>query len=263
MAVVNASSSTRLHRQLDLLYVLVRRNLKVKYQGTALGFLWTLLQPTLTAILLISVFSYVVRIPIRNYWAFLISGIIVWNFLQQCINAGSFIFSEHRNVVRSIALPKELLVISAVLSRLIEFGAALLVVLAILVLVHHETVPASLLTLPVLIVFQILLAAGVAFPMAIISVWYHDVQHALPVLLMGLFYASPIFYPVSMVPEGVRSVYLINPIAQLLHLYHVALYEGKFPSVGELSGAALTCLIVFSMGYFIYFRYQSSVAEFV
>ena len=263
MLVVNFPSSTMFHRHLDLLYVLVRRNLKIKYQGTVLGFLWALLQPALTALLLISVFSYVVRIPITNYWAFLISGFIVWNFIQQCINAGAFTFSDHRNVVRSVYLPKELLVISAVLSRLFEFAAALLVVLLILVLAHHQTVPASLLTLPVLIVLQILLAAGFAFPMAIISVWYHDVQHMLPVLLMALFYASPIFYPVSFVPEAVRSLYLLNPIAQLLRLYHITLFEGRFPSVVELTGAVLAGLIVFSLGYLFYFRYQRNIAEFV
>jgi len=260
---VNSSWQLADHPQLDLLYVLVRRNLKVKYQGSVLGFLWALLQPALTAILLISVFSYVVRIDMKNYWAFLISGYIVWMFISQSINAGTLIFSEHRSVVRSISLPKDLLVVSAVLSRFIEFIAALLFVLLILVIFHHKTVPASLLTLPVLMVLQILLALAIAFPMGIISVWYRDVQHALPPLLMVLFYSSPIFYPVSMVPEGFRSVYLMNPIAQVLHLYHVALYEGKFPSVVELSAAALTTLILLSLGYFFYSRYQGSVPELV
>lgn len=260
---MNTSPLSGFLRHLDLLYVLVRRNLKVKYQGSVLGFLWALLQPVLTAIILISVFSYVLRIPIKNFWAFLISGIMVWNFLQQCINAGAFIFSEHRNVVRSIALPKELLIVSGVLSRLAEFIVGLLVVLLILIFGHHKGVPVSFLTLPVLMILQILLATGIAFPMGIIAAWYYDVQHALPVFLMALFYASPIFYPISMVPESIRSVYLINPIAQILRLYHVALYEGKIPSLREFSEATIITLIVFVIGYFIYSRYQSTIAEIV
>ena len=260
---MNPFKYTTLSRHLDLLHVLVSTNLKVKYQRSALGFLWTLLQPALMALLLISVFSYIVRIPMTNYWAFLISGYMVWNFILQCINGGVFIFVEHANVVRSISLPKEVLVVSAVISRLFEFIGGLLVVVVILVLAHHKTVPASFLVLPVLFVFQIALTVGIAFPLSIISVWYYDVQYALSVIVIALFYVSPVFYPVSMVPEGFRSVYLINPIAQVLELYHVALYEGKFPSVIDLSETALTSLIVLILGYLFFYRYQSSVAEIV
>ena len=253
----------KIQRNIDLVYVLVRRNLKIKYQGSVLGFFWALLQPALTAMLLIAVFTYIVRIPIDNYWAFLLSGFIVWGFLQQCINAGSLVFSEHCNVVRSIAMPKELLVVSAVLSRLVEFLAALFVVLLIIVFAHHQSLPGSFFTLPLLIVFQIFLAAGIAFPMGIISVWYRDVQHALPVLLMALFYVCPVFYPITMVPEEGRFAYQMNPIAQVLKLYHVVLYDGTFPSILEFFVTAISSLLVLAIGYIFYCRYQNRVAEIV
>ena len=263
MRALNPAMLGSLMRQFELLHRLVTRNLMVKYQRSALGFLWTLIQPAFIAILLISVFTFVVRIPLKNYWAFLVSGFIVWNFIQHCINAGSYIFSDHANVIRSISLPKELLIVGAVLSRLVEFILELLIVLVVLAWAHHHSIPASFLTLPVLILFQTVLAIGIAFPIAIISVWYHDVQHALPVILMALFYLSPVIYPVEMVPKGFEFLYLYNPFAQVLELYHAVLYNGVFPSVHDLSITALTSLLVMLLGYIFFNRYQDYIAEIV
>ena len=253
----------RLGRSSELLYGLVLRNLKVKYHRSSLGFLWTLIQPVFIALLLISVFTFIVRIPMKNYWAFLVSGFIVWNFIHYCINAGSYIFLEHANVIRSISMPKGLLIVSAVLSRLVEFILELLIVLAIISWAHHESIPASYIMLPFLILIQTVLSLGLAFPIAVISVWYHDVQHALPVLLMALFYVSPVFYPITLVPEELQFVYLYNPIAQVLKLYHVVLYEGAFPSLSDLAGTALLSLCVFLVGYLFFHRYDSYIAEIV
>ena len=247
----------------ELLQKLVVRNLKVKYQRSILGFLWTLIQPVIMILIIISVFTYVVRIQIEDYWAFLVSGFFVWNFIQQCINAGSYVIMEHANMIRSVALPKVLLIVSAVLSRLIEFLLELLIVLVILLLVHHKGVPVGFLAVPVLIVLQVLLALGLALLISIPAVFYHDIQHALPLVLMALFYMSPVFYPITMVPYSFQSVYLFNPIAQILDLYHIALYQGDFPSALALSRTILTSILTVMAGYFIFNRYQSVIAEIV
>ena len=97
------------------------RNLKVKYQRSLLGFVWTLVNPLLTVTILVVVFSHVVRIQVPHYWAFLLSGYFVWNFMLQTLNTGTYIFAEHSRLTRSVAFPSEILVFSAAGSRLIEF----------------------------------------------------------------------------------------------------------------------------------------------
>lgn len=247
----------------ELLRSLVIRNLKLKYQRSVLGFFWTLLNPLFMVAVLVMVFTYVVRIPLSNYWAFLISGFFVWNFMQQSLSVSTYIFAEHANLIRSIAFPKEVLIISAVLTRLVEYLAELLLVAIILVLVHHQGLPASFCMLPLLILVQLLLGVGLAMPIATIAAFYNDVQHAIPIVLMAFFYISPVFYPVGLIPESFQSIYLTNPVAQLLTLYHAVLYEGNFPSVALLGKTVLVSTMIALVGFIIFSRFKNVFAEIV
>jgi ABC-2 type transport system permease protein len=263
------SSAVRRHplaevwRYRGMLRALTARNLKVKYQGSALGFVWTLLNPLLMVGVLVAVFSHIVKIPLPHYWAFLLSGYFVWNFVQQSIGSASYIIAEHAALRRSVAFPSEVLVLGAVLARLIEFAAEMLLVLVALIALHHHAVPPSFALLPVLVLIQFLLVLGLVLPIASLAVFYHDVQHALPVALIILFYASPVFYPATMVPAAIRHLYLLNPVASLLTLYHTTLYEGRVPSLALLAASGLVSLALSLLGYAIFNRHKSVFAEIV
>jgi ABC-type polysaccharide/polyol phosphate export permease len=250
-------------RYRELLRSLVVRNLKVKYQRSLLGFVWTLVNPLLTVSILVVVFSHVVRIPVPHYWAFLLSGYFVWNFMLQTLNTGTWIFAEHSRLTRSVAFPSEILVFSAAGSRLIEFVAEISLILAVMILVHHHGVPASYALIPLLMVIQVVLAVGLALPIATLSVFYYDVYHALPIALTSLFYLSPVFYPASMVPEAVRTVYFLNPIAGLLTLYHDVVYAGQWPSATLLAGTCAATALVGVLGYAVFHRYAAVFPEIV
>jgi ABC-2 type transport system permease protein len=264
---VNAAGRTApladVWRHRGMLRSLVVRNLKVKYQRSALGFLWTFLNPLLTVGILAAVFSRVVRIPIPDYWAFLVSGYFTWNFTQQMLSSGTYVIAEHTGLRRSVAFPNEVLVLSAAASRLVEFAVELVFVLLALALLHHHGVPASYALLPLLVVLQVVLAVGLVMPIATVSVFYSDVQHALPIALMMLFYVSPVFYPTTLVPAAFQSLYYLNPLAGLLTLFHVVLYEGRFPSAALLGGTAAGALAIFALGYVVFNRYKALFAEVV
>lgn len=253
----------RVWRYRELLRSLIVRNLKVKYQRSLLGFVWTLINPLFTVAILVLVFSHVVRIPVPHYWAFVLSGYFVWNCILQTLNTGTYIFAEHSRLTRSVAFPSEILVFGAAGSRLLEFIAEITLILACLVAFHHFRVPPSFALLPLLLVIQVLLVIGLALPIATLSVFYYDVQHALPIALTTLFYLSPVFYPAEMVPEAVRPFYFLNPIAGLLTLYHDILYFGRMPSPGLLFGVIAAALLVYTIGYAIFNRYSSVYAEIV
>jgi ABC-type polysaccharide/polyol phosphate export permease len=244
-----------------LLPSLLSRDLKVKYQRSLLGFVWTLINPILVSLILITVFSVVVRIPIESYWAFLLSGYFAWNFAQQCIGASSSIFQEHASLRRNVAFPVEILVLSAALSRLVEFLIELVVMVALICYLHHGSVPVSITLLPVIILIQIFIALGLMFPISVLSVMFHDIQHAIPTITLILFYISPILYPVNYVPEAAMPWYYINPLVIPLELFHQTIYEGHFPSLALIFAALGISALFFSIGYFIFSVFKNECIE--
>jgi ABC-type polysaccharide/polyol phosphate export permease len=128
------------------------------------------------------------------------------------------------------------LVVSSALARLLEFLGELMIVLSLLAIFHHKGVPVSFAVVLPLVPILFLLAIGFALPLVTLAVYYNDAIQAIPLATMVLFYASPIFYNIDLVPESFRSIYLLNPMASLINAYHVALYEGKMPDLTVLAG---------------------------
>ena len=250
-------------RYRELLRGLIVRNLKVKYQRSMLGFIWTLLNPLLTITVLTVVFTYFIKIRVPNYWAFVFSGYFVWNFMLQMISTATYVLAEHAPLRRSVAFPSEVLLFAAAASRLVEFAIEMAIAVLLLIVIHHEGIPASFVLLPLLITLQVLLAIGLAFPVATLSVFYSDVQHAIPILLLMLFYLSPVFYPATMVPASLLPFYYLNPIAGLLTLYHDSLYGGQWPSPVLLASMTVASVGLCGLGYAIFNRYKRLFAEIV
>jgi ABC-type polysaccharide/polyol phosphate export permease len=242
---------------------LVARNLKVKYKRSALGFLWTLLHPAATIVVLVAVFSTVVRLPIPHYWAFLLSGWFAWNTASQAIFSASTILTEHARLTRSVAFPKEILVLAALAARLVELAIELALAVVILVALHHGTPPPACLLLPVLFAAQALLLLGLMLPLAVLSTLFRDVTQGLPVFLTTLFYLSPVFYPATMVPEGLRALYFVNPFAALLTCFQRVLYDGAAPPPPLLGLALGTALVVLFAGAHVFSRYEEICGEIV
>src|SRR5690606_3844281 len=187
-----ASTLREIWQYRELLRMLTVRALKVKYKRSTLGFIWTLLNPLLTVGVLVTVFSYFVKLDVPEYWAFLVSGYFVWNFIQMALTAGTRVMAEHAALAKSIRVPGQIFVLSSVAARFLEFMIELGLVLIALLLVHHGGVPIGFAALPALILIQFVLVTGLVLPIATLAVFYDDVQHILPVLLMVLFYVSPV-----------------------------------------------------------------------
>jgi ABC-type polysaccharide/polyol phosphate export permease/GT2 family glycosyltransferase len=258
-----AGQLPELWRYRELVWNLTVRDLKVKYQRSWLGFMWTLLNPLCTVGVLVAVFSYVVRIPIDNYWAFLISGYFAWNFFSQTLNGGVQAAVGNAYLTRSVYFPQEVLVVSAALARLLEFLGELMIVMVILAIFHHQGVPLSFIMVIPLISILFLLVIGISLPFVTMGVYYYDTVQAIPLATLALFYASPVFYNIGLVPESIRSVYLLNPMASMLDMYHTALYQGVFPDLTVffvMSGVA--CGLVL-LSYMFFNRKKREFAEIV
>jgi ABC-type polysaccharide/polyol phosphate export permease len=162
-----------------------------------------------------------------------------------------------------VAFPKEAPILAAALSRLVEFAVEMTLVLAILALFRHGYVPASFLWIPLLVLLQVMIALGLAFPVAALSAFYHDVEHAMPIVLITLFYVSPVFYSVALVPEAVRSVYMLNPLAGLFTLFQTVAYGGQAPPAELLIPIGAVAVLLPAIGYALFNRFEPLIAEVV
>ena len=250
-----------LWRYRGLLRSLVVRDLKVKYQRSLLGLVWTLLNPLLTVAILVTVFTYVIRIQIVHYWAFLISGFFVWNFIQRTLYHATTILRDHASLSRSVYYPSEVLILATSLSKLMEFLLEILIVMIALVALHHHAVPSSLVLFPVIVAILLIMAIGLMFPLAVLSVLYYDLQHALPIVITSLFYISPVFYPVEMIPAAARPFYYLNPLVGVLDLFHVILYDGRWPSLTLLASVSAIALAICVAGHAVFKRYKEICVE--
>ncbi len=250
---------TWLHR--ELVWRLTQRDLKAKYQGSWLGFLWTLINPLVTIGVMVVVFSQIVRIPVDRYWAFLLSGYFVWSFFAQTLTGGVQSAAGNAYLTRSAWFPQESLVLAAGIARFLEFAIEMTIVAVVLAIFHHGAIPASYLALPIIVPALFIVVIGVAFPIAALAVYYVDTVHALPLAIAALFYATPVFYPLSIVPEPLRAFFALNPMAFLIDLFHDTLYKGVLPSSAELGLTVLGGIAIAGTGYWLFNRHKRNFAE--
>jgi lipopolysaccharide transport system permease protein len=232
-----------------LLWALVSRNLKTRYQRSALGILWALLNPALTILCLVIVFSKVLRIQIPDYWAFLLSGYFAWVFLVHTVSASATLLRDHAYMLRSVAVQPDILVLSTAIARGVEFLIEISLVALALALFKHHRIPLSYLALPLAVAIHFALILALSYPVAALGVFFHDVQHALPVLLTALGYISPVFYSLDLVPASLRAWFLVlNPITRVLPLFHSLLFDATVPGIWEWVLAAVLSVSLYVIG---------------
>ncbi len=215
------------------------RNITLRYRRSALGFGWALLNPLVTIVILVAVFGAIFRIGVRDYWAFLISGYFAWLFVVHTVTEGATTIRAHAHLVRNAAFPPEVLVLGTATSRLVELVAELAIVALIVGITRHDGFPGAFLFLPVLVSLLFVLTVALTLPIAAASVFFTDVQFALPVGLMLLGYLSPVYYPLSFVPEAWIPIVRLNPFVDLLTMFHDVLYDGRWPADGTILRAFL------------------------
>lgn len=248
-------------RYRGLLAVLTVRQIKIKFQHSALGIVWALAGPAITIAILYVVFTNFVRLPIEHYWAFLLAGYFVFHSISQSLSHAAIAPFEYATMYQNAAFPAEVPILAQIASRFVEFLAALILVLVLIVPLHHGDLPAALLLLPILILGHILLIVGLALPVALLSLFSFDFRNVLPLVLMSLFYLTPVFYSIGLVPERLRLFLYLNPLTSLIEGYQAVLYGGTSPGLLKLGLAIGYALAVFIIGYVIFNRARTAFAE--
>lgn len=241
---------------LFLLRELVRRDFQSRYAGSALGFVWSLVQPLWTLLLLTFVFSTVMKIsPVGSrtghFAIFLFCGLLPWMALQEGVLRASTAITDNSSLVKKLRFPSEILVLSVVLAALLHeaiAAAIFLGVLASLGELRWGGLPLLLLAVPL----QIALTVGLGLLLGTLHVFFRDVAQLIGMIFMGWFYLTPIVYPASLVPERFQAWIELNPLTALVGLYRQALLEGEVSWVPGTVSLTLTAAVLLSIGLWIF-----------
>ena len=243
----------------DLLLSLVRRDLTVRYKRSALGFLWTMLNPLLTMLVMAVVFSTAFRFPVEHYPVYLLSGLLLWNFFSQSTTIAIDSLVWGGGLIHKIYVPKAAFVISPVLVGLVNLLLAL-VPLALIMFATGASFSWALLYLPVAILLALIFALGVGLFMSALAVFFVDIVDIYRVVLTILTYLTPIFYPENVVPPQYVSFYHMNPMYYFVELFRIPVYLGRIPEGYLTARAALLAIGAFILGWWFFTRKEDEFA---
>jgi ABC-type polysaccharide/polyol phosphate export permease len=252
----------RAWRYRDLLRALVRRDLRVKYKDSTLGFAWSLLHPVLMVAVYTLAFRYIVRIPIQHFPVFLISGLLPWMFFSSALLVASGAILDHGGLIRKVAFPREILPLSAVVSQFVQFALMYAVVLPILVY-FGIALSWSVLALVPLALLQLLFTSGFALALATSQVYFRDTRHLLEIGLQVWFWLTPIVYSVSLAPPLLQTYLWLNPMTLFIGAYRSIVLEQAMPAVWlaiSIVGCAIGTALI---GYQLFSTYERRFAELV
>jgi lipopolysaccharide transport system permease protein len=246
----------------DLLVVLGARDVKLRYRQTALGVIWVILQPLIGAGIFSLVFGEVAKLPSEGvpYFLFAYAGFLGWNAFQGTLGRASMCLVQSSHLISKVFFPRLILPLSTVLSTLLDFAVGL-AFLVVLWLVYDVTPGPALLLLPLWLVLLQMLALGLGFYAAALTVRFRDVQHALPVLTQFVLYASPVAYAASVVPDSVRPFYMLNPLTGLLEAFRWSLVGSATLDLRHVAYAAVVSIAVFVWGAIAFRRMERQFAD--
>jgi len=203
-------------RNRSLIVELVRSDFKLRYQGSVLGYLWSLLRPLMLFGVLYVVFTKVIKVGvgIPHYPAYLLLGLVLWTFFVEATMSGLNAITGRGDMIRKVSIPKYTIVISTTASAFVNFIFNMVVVIIFMILGHVAFRP-TLIFVPFFIAELVLFCLGVSFLLATLFVKYRDFSHVWEVSLQILFYATPIIYSLAIVPVRLRKLMSLNPLTQI------------------------------------------------
>jgi ABC-2 type transport system permease protein len=266
-------SLRRIFAYRELLANLTRNELRLRYKNSILGFVWSLLNPLLYLVVFSVVFQEILRSQIPLFAIFLLSGLLVWNFLSASLSAGAGSIISNASIVQKVWFPREVLPLASVGAALIHFFLQSLVLTAALFVFRQEPDWAALALVPFALLTVVLFASAGALGLSALNVYYRDVQHLLEVTLLAWFWLTPIVYNHSLVADRLGAndwVAFLNPVTSVVLLFQRALHNpppGYIPDVSlwyyfrNVSIIFAFSIILFVLALRLFRRLDNQLAE--
>jgi lipopolysaccharide transport system permease protein len=257
-----AFDAVSIWRYRGLLWVLIMRDLKVLYRQTALGACWAIAQPLFTVLIFTVIFGHFAKIPTDGapYALFAGSAVVLWTYFAEAVRRSANGLVTEAELIRKIYFPRLVIPLATVVSPMVDFAIALVVMLGLMV--SYGVVPGwhLLLAIPILAVTAVL-ALGVSLWLGPINVRFRDIKHTLPFLIQIWMYASPIVYASSIVPDSVRWLYALNPMVGLIEGFRFAILGVTPPDAFALTVSVTAAFGLLTSGLIFFQRMERSFAD--
>ena len=248
----------------DLLYTLSLHRINVRYRQTVLGVLWAILQPVLMMLIFTVVFSVLARMPSDDvpYPLFAYTALLPWTFFASSLTNATSSLVGHTQLITKVYFPREILPLTYLIAGVFDFAIGLIVLGALMAWFSVPLTPHALHLLPILLLLSGWLLAVSLF-LSAAQVRWRDVGVAMPILLQVWMFASPVIYPLSLVPEGWRALYLLNPMAGILSSFRDVLLQGTQPDPVPLRFALAITACALPAAYVFFKRAEATMADMV
>ena len=240
-----------------LLSELITRDIKNKYRKSILGVFWTILNPLFMMIVLSVVFSNLFKFDIEYFPVYLLSGQLIFNFFSESTTNAMGAIIANGPLIKKIYVPKYVFVLSRVFSSsinlLASFTALIFVMLAMRVELHY-----TILLVPIPLFFVIGFSLGVGLLLAALTVKFRDIMHLYSVFVTALMYLTPVIYPMSILPEWLEKVVLLNPLTNILIMFRDVMMNNTLPSILSMVIAFAEVIVVMVLGLYVFYKRQDT-----
>lgn len=246
----------------ELLVFLIWREIQGVYRQTALGLSWLFLRPLINMILLSVVFGRIVKVPSDDipYPLFSLAALLPWGYFSNAVQRSARSLVDNMHLISKVYFPRMIIPISSVASGLVDFAASLLI-LFIAMLVYRAPVRIEVLYLPFFLLVAMIYALAMGLWLATLSVKYRDVAFAVVFLLQALMYASPVIYPVSLVPERWHFIYNLNPMTGVIQGFRWALFQSANPPGIPFLISLILLMVALISGAYIFRRTERTIVD--
>ena len=256
----SASSLRSLLAYSDMLRNFVRKDIQVRYQGAALGFLWSLINPLVMIGLYVFVFSDVFKSTLPNYPLYLMAGLLHWNLFSQITGQSCDTLLANAGLVKKIYFPRLLVPISSVVFNVVLWLLAIALLFVLYPFLGGK-LHAVLAAYPVVLLFFLAFTFGVTLVLSVLNVLFRDLKHLVDVILLFLFWVTPIVYQYHRIPPHLRELFALSPLVDFVLIFRGILYSGQLPDWHILGMAAAWTVASLTVGLFIFNRYADSLVE--
>jgi lipopolysaccharide transport system permease protein len=238
----------------DLLYLMVWREIKVRYKQTAIGAGWAVFQPLMTMVVFSIIFGRFAKLPSDGvpYPVFALAALLPWTYFNQAIARGGIGLVTHANLLTKVYFPRLIIPLAAVLAPVVDFLVAFVILVAFMLWFGIRPTW-GVLALPLFVLVALLTALGTSLWLAPMNVRYRDVGQAIPLMMQLWMYGSPVAYSVSMVPEKWRLLYSLNPMVGVIEGFRWGLLGKQSPDFAVMAMSSVAVL-AFVFGGVVYFR---------
>lgn len=246
----------------ELLLALTQKEIKARYKNTFLGFLWIFINPLIQMLVMGFVFSLVFQFGIKNYYLFLFTGLLPWNFFSLSLNKATPSIVWDRSLIQKARFPRSVIPLSVVFSHFFHFVASwFLLIVFLLVTQQWQFFTLSIIGLQFLaILLLIIFTTGVSLITSALNVFYRDIYFVTQAATLIWFYATPIIYPLNRIPEQFQLIFYLNPLSGIFSLLQKPLTETQIPNQILLAQIGLIIFVAF-LGIWLFRRKEKYFAD--